>query len=128
MKAFYCANCGLQLKVTRKALPKFGTIIDIVEWHKCSDKPLNLDLVPIEVPKFVKAVGKDKFVQKLNDLNPLPKVNPFLDSELKDRRFEHGPKPGLKSTAPKTVLSMLEKMENSIPENTIENLESEETQ
>jgi len=111
MKTVYCANCGMQLKITRKALPSHSRIIDIVEWHECLKEPLDLDLEPLDVPRpsRVKEEGKDKFVQKMNDL-PVPKLL-NIDVGVKDRR----PKDQVKSTAPVSVFDNILSMNNSTP-------------
>jgi hypothetical protein len=116
MKVIYCANCGKPLQVFRKALPSHSRIIDLVEWHECLEEPLDLDLEPLTSlqPSNIKEEGKDKFVQKLNDL-PVPQLL-NTDSSLKDRR----PHDQVKSTAPPTVFDTLKSMQNSTPAHSIE--------
>jgi hypothetical protein len=127
MKNFYCANCGKRLSVIRRALPKYSTIVDLVQYHECSAKPLELDINPTEDTKLAGVpAGKDKFVQSLNKLNPISVVGKGPDignsvkrssmtgtDDLRDRRFDH--EEPVKSSAPGTVLSMLKGMQNSIP-------------
>lgn len=112
MKFLYCANCGTRLQVMRKALPKYGVIVDIVEFHICPDTPVEFDLKPIDLPTFKEVEGKNKFVQKLNGLNPKPSF--AVDSnDLRDRRFESSePKSDTKTTAPSNVLDILKSIEN----------------
>jgi len=70
----YCARCGKPLPIYRKAMPHYGRILDIVEPHECEE------MYEIDLGKFVPPPGKEevednmdnKFVQKLNDLKPLP--------------------------------------------------------
>ena len=76
IKTVYCANCGTRLNVSRKALPKYGKIIDIVEYHECPEDFVELELTQIDVPKFSEVEGKNEFVQNLNDLNPTDSRNP----------------------------------------------------
>ena len=110
MKFVYCANCGTRLNIYRKALPKYSTIIDVVEYHKCSPTPMEIDLTPVDIPVFKETKGKNKFVQKLNDLGTIS------TEHLKDRRFEtetetetktESKKPP-RSTAPPTLLNLVE--------------------
>lgn len=112
MKVVYCANCGTRLNVQRKAMPKFGRIIDIVEYHECLDEPVELDLTPIDIPTFTEKEGKNKFVQNLNELNP--PTPPVFD--LRDRRKDEN----IKSTAPDSILRNLKMSPNSIPEGELE--------
>ena len=104
MKTVYCANCGTRLNVCRKALPKQGKIVDIVEFHSCPDEPVEFDLTPIDLPNFHEVEGKNKFVQKLNDLAPLPSAS----SEMYDRREEA--KPATVTTAPLQILNQLRQL------------------
>lgn len=104
MKHVYCAECGTKLEVTRKALPKYSTIIDIVPWHQCLDTPIEFDLsvnpIPIE-PKM----PDGKFVRNLNKLEPsIPRV--MAEGEvIGDRR----PSDQVKQTsiAPKNLLDQM---------------------
>jgi hypothetical protein len=110
--------------LTRKALPKLGVIVDIVDYHECAEEPIPFDTSKIE--KFVPVEGKDKFVQSLNRLEP-PRAGrtdnpPFVaraenrpsmqgTDDLRDRRFD----PETKSTAPSSVADQIRMMSNSIP-------------
>ena len=127
MRNFYCANCGTRLTVTRRALPKYATIIDIVEVHKCSKEPIEFDLKPVfDTYALDKNEDKQKFVQSLNELDQ-PTVSTAF---LRDRRFD--PEPGVtkllkaKSTAPPTIFKIIEQMEGSTPDHPLDNIESEE--
>ncbi len=129
MNRFYCANCGKQLSITRKALPKFGTIVDLVQYHECSEEPIPFEIDPTEIVKFVPVEGKDKFVNKLNELKPpgfpvgigpeignLPRRSSMTGTDdLRDRRFEHGQDDVVKSTAPVNVLDQIRGMHPSAP-------------
>jgi hypothetical protein len=90
MKTVYCANCGLSLQITRKALG--NKIIDLVPQHTCLETPIGIDTLIIEKPStpiIIKTPEiKGKFVQKIHDLN-LP---------IKEE-------PSIKSTAPKSILN-----------------------
>lgn len=111
MKRVYCANCGTRLAVTRKALPKYGRIIDLIEPHVCLDEPVEFDLTPIDVsvPSMV-GEGGNKFVQKLNELFPLS-----IDADsLMDRRKTEDIK-GESSSAPRTLLDSVKAMHNTTP-------------
>jgi len=123
----YCANCGTPLKHIRKALPKLGVIVDLIDYHECSETPIPFDLANFpEAGKFVPIEGKDKFVKSLNDLKPTPPSRLSSNAEgkslrpssmtgtddLRDRRFD---KEDPKSTAPSTVLDQIKQMSGSIP-------------
>lgn len=88
-KHLYCAQCGLELFHTPKALPRQGKIINVVEPHSCLDEstiPSEIDeeqrlanlstkeeLVPVEreAPIVTGTIfDKFKIVQKINDLMP----------------------------------------------------------
>lgn len=136
----YCANCGLRLPLIRKAIPILGMIVEVIPYHECPEKmsefhpkhEMNAIASPVE--------GKDKFVQLLNDLKPLKRVNPLpfepihttekqarnlgtvSTFELRDRRFEADDTP-VKSTAPSDVLRMIREMSPTEPANSIDDLE-----
>jgi len=121
MKVVYCANCGLRLTIIRKALPKYGRIIDLVEPHECLDEPVEFDLTPVEVPAFttVPEEGKNKFVQKLNKLQPQPSI-PNIDGTEDKRKPEHI-KSETSSSAPRTLLDSIKVLDNTTPANDISN-------
>ena len=123
MKCVFCSNCGLRLAVIRKALPKYGRIIDLIEPHKCLDKPVEFDLTPVEVPTFTNVVeeGKNKFVQKLNELEPLPLLPPIpgIEGTGDKRNPEHVKSEG-SSSAPRTLLDNVKAMHNTTPVHDIE--------
>ena len=116
MKIAYCSNCGMRLNIMRKALPKFGTIIDVIEYHECSDEMQELDLTPVNIPQFTPTEGKKKFVEKLNDLKPHGLVGSVSTMDLRDRRVEQF----VKSSAPPTVLDQIKSMTPSTPEGDLE--------
>lgn len=126
----YCSNCGKRLNVLLKAMPKYGTIVRLVEYHECTPEPMELDLTPVDVPVFKPTEGKDKFVKKLNDLNPSPNIGGISTEHLRDRRFDVEEKKvkgaEIKSTAPESLLNQLKSLENSIPASSLEEPESEE--
>jgi hypothetical protein len=113
MKVVYCSKCGTRLAITRKALPKYGRIIDIVEYHKCPDEPVEFNLTPINVPAFsvVPKEGDDKFVQNLNRLQPPP----IATEGLKDRRNPENIKTEPSSSAPRTLLDNMKAIHNTTP-------------
>ncbi len=136
----YCANCGLPLHLTRKALPAFGAIVDLVDYHECAAEPIPFDLSK-EV-KFVPVEGKDKFVQSLNALEPprALRTDAFGDAQkarglmeprrpimtgtddLRDRRFD-AEKETTKSTAPSSIAEQIRLMTNSIPANDLKSIQ-----
>ena len=137
MKVVYCANCGTRLNVLRKALPKYAKIIDIVEYHECPNESVEIDLTPVDIPPFdiQKEKGKNKFVQKLNDLQPSKhfdiqgteigrvvggaSIGALSTADLRDRRKSEEVKSDIDSTAPNSVLGQLKSMQNTTPANDI---------
>lgn len=119
MKVVYCANCGTCLNVLRKAMPKFAKIIEIVEYHECLDEPIEIDLTPVDIPPFdmQEKEGKNKFVQKLNDLQAKPTM--IGTPDLRDRRKSEEVKSDIDSTAPNSVLGQIKSMQNTTPANDI---------
>ena len=111
MKFVYCANCGKKLSIMRKAMPKLGRIIDVVEFHECSDEPVEIDFTIEDVPVFTEQVDKNKFVQKLNELKPQSIFGELDTGELMDRRS----KEDIKSTAPNSLLNNLHSIGNTSP-------------
>lgn len=117
MKCVYCSNCGTRLAVTRKALPKYGRIIDLIEPHECLDEPVEFDLTPIDVSvPIVAGEGKNAFVQNLNKLQP----SPTGTEDLTDRRKKEDIK-GEPSSAPQTLLDNIQSMHNTTPANDMSN-------
>ena len=113
-KLTYCANCGLRLEIYKKALPKYGRIIDLITPHECTKEPVEFDITPLDVPAFQSDEKDNKFVKKLNELTPFPSDDKL---DLRDRR----PSDQVKSTAPESLLSNLKGMPNTSPENDISN-------
>lgn len=114
-KIYYCAKCGTQLTVTRKALPGRGWIVELVEYHKCSTKVKDFDLEPLNVPTFDPDSEDRKFVKKLNDL-PRP-FDGVSTMDLRDRRLPDQ----VKSSAPPTVLDQMKHLTNTTPVHDIDN-------
>jgi len=144
MKLF-CANCGKPLQLTRKALPKLGTIVDLVNYHECSETPIPFDLNGVPDKPMS---GYDKFIQTLNALEPsrpsdplqTPKFNNSQEAksggqlrgfggvgtdDLRDRRFDA--EPAIKSTAPQSIADQIKAMSNSIPVHDLKGIEEGET-
>jgi hypothetical protein len=72
----YCSECGLRLNTARKAMRAYGTIIDVVEPHVCSEIPSEIDLGPISTLKQPTIGGK--FADKLDSIQP-PTQSPLVD-------------------------------------------------
>lgn len=125
-KIVYCSECGTTIQIMRKAMPRFGRIIDLIEPHICLEIPIKIDLKVNPVPMFVQE-PKGKFVQILNDLQPGPGVWPepggFPEAgqsvppgtigtdDLRDRRDTGS----IKSTAPRSILSGVKSLDNTTP-------------
>ncbi len=105
-KSFFCANCGTCLTLTRKALPEFGRIIDLIEWHECLEEPVELDLTPIDNPPINEE--KRSFTNNLENLQSRATVGTLGTDDFRDRR----PGEHVKSTAPQDLISQIK---NSIP-------------
>lgn len=116
MKVVYCSKCGTCLAVTRKALPKYGKIINIINPHECPDEPIELNLTPVEIPSFgaVEEKGENTFVQNLNGLLS----STTGTDNLVDRRKAENVK-GESSSAPRMLLDNIESMHNTAPANDI---------
>lgn len=101
----YCSECGTPLQVTRKALPKYNTILDMIEPHVCSEKPAELNLTPNQVSPFVAMQKKKgKFAEKLESIQPIPPFplpNAEDDLTLRDKRG----KDDVRSDIPLGILS-----------------------
>ncbi len=65
-KIYACSNCGMELKVTYRSLPKIQKTIRLVDYHECGETVSleSMELLPPVVPE-----GKNEFVQNLNDLH-----------------------------------------------------------
>lgn len=114
-KLTFCSNCGFRLSIYRKALPKYGRIVDLIEPHECSEEPIELDLTPTDVPIYVPEEKDNKFVKKLNELSPVSL--PIANLDLRDRR----PTDQVKSSAPESILSHVKDMSNTSPANILMN-------
>jgi hypothetical protein len=106
MRVVYCANCGTSLGIIRKALPKYGKIIELVPTHDCLPEPIPFKWEPNPIPTYtIPKKGDDKFVEKLNELQPPPIFED--DRSLGDRRPAEHVKDCAKSSAPTNLLNML---------------------
>lgn len=122
-KIYFCANCGTRLNVFRKAMPKFGTIVDLVEFHECLDEPVEFDLAPVDVPRYAPKEGKDKFAQKLNELQPQSMLSAMSSTDLRDRRSDSDVKSDIDTTAPQGLLNQMKSLTNTTPKGELEDLE-----
>jgi hypothetical protein len=87
----------------RKALPKYASIVELVEPHTCLPQAIDFDLSPSEVPVYTPKAPVDN----------LPKFGMASTSNLRDRRFESDS--DIKSVAPESIRSMIDSMANSQP-------------
>jgi hypothetical protein len=132
----YCANCGSPLHLIRKAMPKLGTIVNLISYHECSEDPIPFDFSNLpDLGEFVPIEGKQKFVQSLNKLEPssIPTFKPkraethrgfggIGTDDLHDRRFDQ-PSTTAKSTAPSSIAEQIRLMQNSIPANEVRDIQ-----
>lgn len=129
----YCSNCGMSLKVVRKALPSLGIIVDLVTYHECAEELIPFYIDPSNILEAAPVEGKDKFVKSLNDLAPSLAMSPGTNysegkslrpssmtgtDNLRDRRFDQDSK--AKSSAPPNVLDQIKSQGNSIPSHDLE--------
>lgn len=97
MKSVHCSQCGKELLITRKALPKYGRVINLIDPHECGEV-VEPDWPIVSVP--LPPSGGKKFVKKLNELQPPPKdLRPLPEIE-----------PKVVSTVPETILDHLKKL------------------
>ena len=107
-KFVFCSNCGMKIPVGRKAMPNFGRVIDLINPHECSEKPIELDLGPsADIPVF-EDEGDGKFVQNLNELQPSLSIS---TADLRDRRIPAD----IKSAAPQSLVDNIQSLQHSIP-------------
>lgn len=128
MKNLYCSQCHLPLKMYRKAMPKYATIVELVEPHTCLDVPAEFNFKPAEPIKYEDLEHKQdrvKFDQKLMDLKPKG-FGSVSTADLRDRRFEGDAETKTKSSAPGSILSMIDSMANSTPTKSLTDLPSED--
>jgi hypothetical protein len=132
----YCAACGIQLSILRKAIPKIASVIDVVEPHVCKEEVIPFTEMPdyCAAPKFLNEPDSYKFVQSLNGLGKAPvpiasdRVKPARQSmtgtdDLRDRRFDTESKQT--SSAPTSIAEQIRLMQNSIPSHDLKGLEDE---
>ena len=124
-KLFFCANCGQRLNVFRKAMPKFGKIVELVEFHECSEEPVDFDMTPEDIPVYAPKEGKDKFVQKLNELQPPSVLNAMSSFDLRDRRSDLDN--NVSSIAPKGILDLINTRPSSPAAFPLEDIDDEES-
>ena len=146
----YCAHCGQRLTLIRKALPKLGVIVDLVQYHECPqvmDADFNFDF---NAPMAPSVEGRNICLSTLDKLEPsrggmktpsfgeagTPDLGQAIGAtpsskrvfggvsteDLRDRRFEQSEKP-IVSTAPSTILDQIKAMTNSIPAHDIKDIE-----
>ena len=131
LRVVYCAECGMELEVRRKAVPSEQKIYEVIRPHSCIDKLDTLTTFEEEVkkeekkplaPKLGALFDSFKFVQKLNKLSTAP---PPMIQETGDKRDkEHLRKELLTSTAPLNLLNNIRNISPSHPENDV-NVEPE---
>lgn len=120
MKQFYCSQCHKELTITRKALPKFGVIVELVDPHVCLDVAADFNFAPAEVPV--------KINSKLMDLDRPKGFGSVSTADLRDRRFEGDAetKTKIKTSAPGSILSMIDSMANTNPSKPLTDLPLED--
>jgi len=97
-RQIFCAECGTELTILHKALPKQQKVILVIAPHSCPDehpdypfKDINNELLTRPDPgkpksDLDKLFNDFKFVQKSNELNKKPTINPLLTPNSGDKR------------------------------------------
>jgi len=105
-KAYHCATCGKSINVFRKAIPKRGTVLDLVEPHECNPDevvddyqflPEKKEEKKEDIPSAEKAKLDFSFVSRLNkapDTDPLVKDKRPKDQQRKELQTSIAP-PGI---------------------------------
>jgi hypothetical protein len=115
-KIYHCACCGQQLDFYRKAVPRKGTILNLIAPHNCE----STDIKPLEEFETVPAPHKPKaeldklfksfpFVEKINKdglADPLP---------ITDRRPKENLRKELNTTAPPNLVDMAKGLTGTRP-------------
>jgi len=111
----YCSNCGLQLLITRKALPKYNTIIELIDPHECLEEPVEFKPRLNPVPTYKPSQPKGKFAKQLEDMSP-SRPFPLLEEDAEgpgDRRPTDQIKGDITTTAPRGIL---DHVKTAVPE------------
>jgi len=109
MKFVFCANCGTRLLVTRKAMPKFGCVLDLIEQHTCAEEFIPPDLTPVATPTFIKKTETTKFANHLDELQPPPVPFNLNETGLRDKRDDKDVRSDIVSSAPTNLLEALKR-------------------
>ena len=118
MKKIYCAECGQELMMIRKAIKSQHQVLDMVEPHTCGEEQAKIFKIeelptpinPIKAPKDVKKLFDDfKFVKSLNDLDKKLEVETSINpSMMEDKRSKDSLRNELPtSNAPENLLGSL---------------------
>ena len=84
-KQFYCAQCGIKLETTLKAIPQQGIVITVVKPHSCEETKEE-DRFAVEPPDPIKEVhkqmeGKTRLETAFNSFNFVSKLNKAVEVE-----------------------------------------------
>ena len=123
VKIVYCAQCGIELEVRRKAVPVEKRIYEVVEPHTCVEGETTFEEGIKEEKKKPLTSKLDtlfdsfKFVQKLNKLATKPSP---VQQETGDKRDKkHLREEILTSTAPMNLLRNVKNLPPSQAENDV---------
>ncbi len=114
MKNLYCAQCGQELYLIRKASRSQGIIFDMVKPHECPPNvvfKLTENIIPKDKksPKELNELFDSfKFVKKLNNLDKKLEIEPTDSNHLTDNRPEEFVKDPTVSLAPPNLLNSLQ--------------------
>lgn len=107
MKFVYCSRCGLKLSISRKAIPRASTIVDIVDYHVCGElQGPDFEFNPTQ-PFIAQAAEERKFEQKINELAPPP-----LPAALADDPGDRRSSDSTKSAAPLSILDQIKALKD----------------
>ena len=114
-KHYYCSVCGIELVYSRKAVPKKGLVLDLIQPHECEGYSVrsNVD----EKPTVEDVLRDTKDVQKIveKEVEGTGFFRRNFNSNLSDKREEVRT-----STAPRSLLENIHGMQNLESEDELE--------
>ena len=124
MRYVFCAQCGTKIEVLRKAVPALGKVFDIIRPHNCkeatNEEPADETMQKMvrnekaAPPNLDKIFDSFKYVQKLNDLEPV-KNDPVMEDQSDKRSKDHLRKELPVSTAPPNLLRNIANIPHTSP-------------
>ena len=115
-KHYYCAACGRELNVFRKAIPKKAIVLDLVEPHECNPEEVvdDYEFLPKEKVKIEDGIHDEKIItiteKKKLDFSFVSKLNKAPDTEpliAEDKRSKDHTRKELTTSAPAGILQRM---------------------